>query len=498
MSLPFSRQSRSGLTATPVRRPRAGTFPEEHVGPLGIVFCLLLLAATVLILDYGVLPPPYAERARPLHDIYARLDYRYSDPDELNRQRDAAAERAPRVYVEDAAWADRVLQDLLELIGIVEKAKSAEEARERAARYPHDLDLAEALYKYNLKMGPERTPLRTMLADRIRRSLQIIADNGVLTPEDYDAERYRREIVRVVPGATGESSGTRVPVERLRSADMIANDELRRASWRENLPEALDNQLYRHLRSRLEQNPCNLVLDPALTARQQELARERVGLSGDVSVKRHSLILSKDRPASKSDLERLHAEYRAYKRSLPWESRARELLALTSVALAVLLIFLFAAARGQAGVLRRRRALAMLGLLTIAVLAVGRGLLLAGESAALTPVVFVAMVASLAFGQTIALLTLFALCILSTMAGVHWEAAETAGVFPALSLALMAGGIAAALPPERLQGRWDLLRYGALGGVVQGALAVGMSLLGGGLLLVDAPANVAAEHAAAL
>jgi len=485
MSLPVTRTGRSGLAATPTRKVRAGAFPEDNIGPLGLIFVLLLAVAAVAILDYGVLPPVYAERAKPPHNVYARVDFRYNDPDELNRQREAAAEKAPRVYLEDPAWVDTLLHDLTELVGIVEIATSPADARERATRYPHDGELVEELYKYNQELGPLRAPLRTILLARIRTSLQIIASNGILTREDLDFERNKRgehrEIIRIqtVAGRDGAPPETRtsaVAVERLRNID-TADEELRRASWRDNLPVRLENELRRHLQARLNNN---LRLETAQTARAAERARDAVG-QGDVQVTKDNLILSRDRPASKSDLDRLWAENRAYKRSLAWQTRLKHSLALGAVALAVMLIFLFVANRSQPGIFRRRRALAMLGLLALATLAVTRGLLLADVSMALTPFVIVGMVASLTFGQTIALLTLLALCMLTTIAGVHWEALETAGGIPTISLALMAGGIAAALPPERLQDRWDLLKYGVLGGLVQGVLVAGLSWLGDGL-----------------
>jgi len=508
MGLPSSsRVSRSGATATPVKKPRVGSFPEQGIGPLGLLFVVFLAVAAVGILDYGVLPPAYPERVKPPQNVHARLDFSYSDPDEMNRQREMASEKASRVYVEDPAWTADILRDLTELAGIVEVATGLSDARERANRYPHDAALVEELYRYNQEMGPLRSPLRTVLLERLRSSLQNAAANGILTLDNFEFERNkrgeRREIIRVLPGSAGEKESAAprtvvVSVERLRSIE-TADEELRRGSWRENLPPALEKELYRYLHTRLTNN---LRLDAAQTALRQEKAREDVG-RGDVKVKKGSLILSKDREVSNAELQRLHAEYRTYKKSLPWQARLKHLLALGAMALAVLIAFLFVAYRSQPEIFRRRRPLALLALLVLTVLAVSRGLLLAGMSMALAPFIIAGMVASLTFGQTATMLTLVALCFLTTLAGVRWEAMDTAGGIPAIGLALMAGGIVAALSPERLQARWDLLKYGALGGLVQGALVAGSSLLGAGLLSqnvasAESVANGTAEHAAAL
>ena len=52
---------------------------EEIIGPLGILFCIVFVAAAVFILDYGVLPPLQKMESRPLADIHARVDFRYND-----------------------------------------------------------------------------------------------------------------------------------------------------------------------------------------------------------------------------------------------------------------------------------------------------------------------------------------------------------------------------------------------------------------------------------
>src|SRR5438034_1392650 len=89
-----SRQGRVTSMATPSRklqwdeRSQAGAFAEESVGPLGVVFCIVLIAAAVFILDYGVLPPLYREGSRAPANVYSRLDFRYSDPEELTKLRD--------------------------------------------------------------------------------------------------------------------------------------------------------------------------------------------------------------------------------------------------------------------------------------------------------------------------------------------------------------------------------------------------------------------------
>jgi hypothetical protein len=126
------RAGRSGLATTPAKKLREwddpsqpNAFADESVGPLGALLCIAIVVATVFILDYGVLPPIYS---KPAANIYSRLDFRYNDPEELNKLQREASDKASRVYQEDATWVDNVLHDLTELIGIIEVSQSADDA----------------------------------------------------------------------------------------------------------------------------------------------------------------------------------------------------------------------------------------------------------------------------------------------------------------------------------------------------------------------------------
>ncbi|HYG75060.1 MAG TPA: hypothetical protein VEK08_08665, partial [Planctomycetota bacterium] len=446
------RQGRSGGFATPTKRlhrddSRPGTFADESIGPLGVIFCILLIVAGVFVLDYSVLPPVYKEGMRPPANVYSRLDFSYNDPEKLNRLRDDAAEKAPRVYVENPAWVDDVLRDLTELIKIVEVSQRPQDVKDRAARFPADAQLVDELFKFNQEMGERRKFLSSVLLGRIRSSLQAIADYGIVTSQDLDFERNKRgeyrEIIRTLPPSKdGKKAQPRYPVvkvEWLRSVEMAA-DELMRATWKDSLPRDLERQLFAHLHARLSPN---LSVDVAQTDQRREMAQELVG-RGLVQVKQGEMILNKDRKIIKSDLDKLHDEYKAYKQSqsvdvtllnvkfpLPSSARLQHLLGLATVVFAVLLVFLFFTVRSEPGLLQRRRALVMLALFALAALATGRGLMLNGYSAALTPFVFIGIVASLAFGQFVALLTLFGLCVLTTVASIRWEAFPPGGGVPA-------------------------------------------------------------------
>ena len=479
---------------------RGAALSEESIGPLGVLFSLVLIAISVAILDYGVLPPPFALNSIATADVRARTDFSYNDPDELNTLRIDAGERAPNVYVEDSNWVDTSLHELGELTAIVDVASSAADARDRASRFPAAAQLVEELYKFKEQNGAERKGfLSSTLLVYIRSKLQTLADEGVLTEEHLKDERNKRgarEIIRLGAAhlqAAPAGRRTNEPRPRVKVADLRdtrgARDVLSNAPFLNLYPEHLKFQLRNYFVSICKLD-ANLQLNEQECAIEKAKACDAVG-SGEILVHRNDVILAKDQAITKLVLEKMHEEYRAYKAALSLSVRIRHVTGLATLAFGVLMCFLFAASRLQESVFKRRQALVMLGILCMATLLVTRLLLLSGLSAALTPLVFVAMVAALAFSQAVTLLALFGLTVLIVFAGIFWEAAPGQTAVPALPIAMLVGGIAAAMPARNLQKRLDLLYYGAVGGIVQCVLVAGLSLLGTGIVGVPSLFDVA-------
>ena len=110
------RSPRTGTTTViPVGtmpRTKAGFFGGEGLGPpaLSSVFSSVqplrgswILACFRLLI---LLQPDHPSISRPAPS------FTYKDPDELNVLRDEAANRAPRVYVEEDDWEEKILGDL--------------------------------------------------------------------------------------------------------------------------------------------------------------------------------------------------------------------------------------------------------------------------------------------------------------------------------------------------------------------------------------------------
>ncbi|HLX62172.1 MAG TPA: HDIG domain-containing protein [Planctomycetota bacterium] len=485
------RTSRTGITTIiPVGTPRAksGLFGGEGLGPPGVLLCLLFCALAALILDLGVLPPSFkVSQPSPL-DFYARASFSYVDQDEEERLKTEAAARAPRVYVEEEHVEDKVLGDLEKLASIGEHATSETDALEKLRTEQFQSEnaaqtfqsLATEMYRHK---GVALSRTMSAAREAVRRQY---SRHAVLSDDDYRTEAMRlvepRQLVRV---SMREGNQETTMVE---ARDCISLSEALDTIKRELMGTDQDASL-RTLQWQLtniylqEKLRPGLIFDQGRTDKWKKEVTARVG-SGVVQIKKGEPILKKGVNISKSMLAKLHYEYAAVKDARPLRERLTHLAGLFFLAAGLLVAFFIIVGRIEPGIWRRGRALIMLGLIFLAILAISRLLLLfnAGlpfNTLAFAPVIFLGMAASLAFGQAVALLALLGLSLLIACASVGWQAVPIDGGMPFFSAALFVGGVGAAIPADKLRDRLDLLRYGVIGGLLQGLLVVAMTLLRG-------------------
>ena len=470
------RAPRTGVTSMiPVsRKPedRSALFGGAGLGPPGVLCCVLFCVLAALILDYGALPPPFAPSTVSPIDFFARVAFHYSDPDELNRLRLEAAQRAPRVYVEENDWVETIVRDLERIEALVEKSATSGQLRDSvtAEKLSHDYGmLADEMFR-------SRNAGLLRVTSSIRDTLKLqFARSAILAEDDYKIEVNKpepRRIVRIKLAGGKESATAYVDAkDYLRLADAL--ESVKKASWRESADWNLSRAISSYLDSKFKPS---VKLDAARSKRFEAEHIKEVG-SGEVQVAEGDAILERNQIVRAPALVKLRHEFNAYKSGLPWLERVKHLAGLLALAGAVLAIFLIVATRIQPGLWKRRRALVMLGIFCLGTLALSRALLFSGRTLAYAPMIILGMSAALAFGQAVALLALSGVALLSTFSGISWEAIPLDGGQAFFSLALLAGAVAAAIPAERLNDRWDLLKYGMLGGVLQGSVALGISLL---------------------
>ena len=456
-------------------RAKGGIFGGEGLGPPGVLVCLLFCVAATLILDWGVLPPSvHVSQPSPV-DFAARTSFTYIDQDELFRLREEAALRAPHVYVEEDQWEEKILGDLEKLVDIAEKAQSEADAVEklRAERFeppetgPTYEKLLLELHRH--KSGPLVKRTMNAFREAIKREF---ANNAILSDEDYRKEALKLDsrLLRV----SGKQEA--VPVEsRIRMSD--AQDEIKRESFRGLDPSlyGLQWELGNYLQKKMRPG---VVPDEERSDKKRGEAQAKVG-RGEVHVAKGDLILKKGLLVRQATLVKLRREYEAVKESMTWPQRLTRWAGLFMLPAGILAIFFIIAGRVEPAIWSRRRALLMLAAVCLLALFICRLLLVVEWSLACAPFIFVGMTASLVFGQTMTLLVLMGLGFLSACAAVGWQAVPIDGGMPFLSLTMIVGAVCAAIPAEKLRDRWDLLKYGAVGGLLQGSLVAGLTLLRG-------------------
>jgi hypothetical protein len=465
------------------RRSRTGAFPavggreaapqqrerRRSVSLLGLLYGVLLAAACSLVLDYGVLPPPFKLHDRAPGDIHARVEFDFESPE---RQREAAREALP-VFRPVSNWEDSVLKDLRLYCTVVAEAGSIEQAQgEASVLMRPDVPLVEALFRYHDQ--DRQRSLFTLLLGPLEGALKGLARNGVLDANALKQRVWdkpgRKAILRVEPS----NAYREIEPRDLRGIENAISDIDFKILRLRQIPDDLRKELLRYFQDHL---------NPSLEFDEREtLAESRRQLSNPenafVRYPAGAVLVTADSSINDEALRLLVAESTTWKAKRSWRDRLAEVGGSFVISLTMVLFCLVAFWRLRIGPMRTRP-LIMLGLVALAALAVARLLLVNGLPLWLAPVAFVAMVASLAFSPVASLPVTLAVAVLCGFAAQR-------SVTPVV--ALLMGGVVSAIPARLLQNRGDLIRFGLLGGMAQALTTLGILMLeplrsmGGGTL----------------
>ncbi|MCZ7646800.1 MAG: HDIG domain-containing protein [Planctomycetota bacterium] len=469
-----ARRGRAGAPAGGGGRPRDGAPPKDErrstLGPMGWGFCVLLVAAVVVVMDYGVLPPPLHEADQAPSDFYARETFSYWDRDYIKDLRDLAAKKAPQVFRAVPNWRKDILEDLGRICEIVEGAGSLQSAK-AAVNDRKEEQLVERLHEHYARAG--KGSLKNDLMWEMQYVLTSLDVEGVLSREHFERYWARGQAQEIL--VRREENGPLLPMNGKRLRSVL---EAQRALGEKigNYPrysEALQLALTRHLDERLKPN---LGFDAQATEEQQQQARLQVP-DQNREVKRDTQILAKGDPVGSEQVRMLREEAYAYKAALPLFAHSRRLSGLAALSGAILFLVIMALRRLQPEIFRHRRQMALLAFICLAVLLVAKVLMLYELPRQLVPAAFAVVTASLAFSQGVALVVALALALL---VGFMSDGNM------ALALALLTGAFVAALPAKRLQRRFDLLKYGLLGGLAHFGVVLLLSPLRGSGIMTAA------------
>lgn len=456
---PTGRRTRSGgypavgaRDATPLRERR------QSLTPQGVLYGLVLAAACAFVLDYGVLPPPFKLRDRPTSELRARVDF---DFESSERQRRAALEALP-VFRPVESWSEDVLRDLRLFCAIVEDAGSLEKAvGEVSVLNRNETRLVEAMYRYHDQ--DRMKSLTAAVLSPLEGALKGLARNGVLDSTALKTRVWDKPGKQAILRAEAGTALREIEARELRGIDKAIGDIDLNILQLRQYPEDLRKELLRYFHDHLKPS---LEYDPKATLAE----RRRQEANPDnllIHYPKGALLASADTPINDETLRILVAENRSLKAKRSWRERLVGLGGLFTISLTVVFFCLIAFRRTRVTPLRPRP-LIMMGLVGLAVVVVARLLMIYGLSVWLAPVAFAAMIASLAFSPGAALPVTLTVAILCGFAAQR-------DVMPVL--ALMMGGVVSAIPARQLQNRWDLIRYGALGGLAQALTMLGISFL---------------------
>ena len=492
------------------RRSRTGTYPavgSRDAAPFlrdrrkaltlrGFLFCVLLAAACALVLDYGVLPPPYKLGGRAPVNKLARVDFDFIS----TRNQEQAAREALPVFRPVEDWSEGILKDLNLFCEIVEKAETIKQATgEVSILNRSEVGLVEALYRYrheDKEKGAKEAPdkkeaddkkkatekekegdeepkdLSTELISPLEGALKGLARNGVLDSATLKNKVWGKPaILRIEPS----NKPREIEARELRDIKKATGDIDRSLLQMREFPEDLRKELLRYFHDHLKPS---LEFDEKAT-----LAESRRQGSDPANAltpyRAGQLLVAADTPMNDETLRLLKTHDLAVKAKSPWRERLVRFGGHFAIA-ATMVLFCFIAFRRTRVTPMRARPLIMLGLSVLAVVTVARLLMINGLPVWLTPVAFVAMVTSLAFSPSASFPVTLAIAVLCGFAGQHSVMTV---------LALLMGGAVSAIPAKQLQDRWDLIRFGAIGGLAQALTMLGLTLLEPAHLATDGVAN---------
>lgn len=459
------------LFGSPGRRSRTGAYPavggreatpflrerRRAWSPLGLLYCVLLAAACSLVLDYGVLPPPFKLHDKVPGEIHARVEFDFESPE---RQREAAREALP-VFRSVPNWEESVLKDLRLYCTVVAEADSIEQLQgEMNVLARSDSGLGEALYRYH-DLDRQKS-LSAVLLGPLEGALRGLARNGVLDAATLKQRVWdkpgRKAILRIEPSGPRE-----IEPRDLRGIEKAISDIdfkiLRLRQIPDDLRKELLSYFHDHLHPSLEFDDRETQAESRLQLSNPENAFVRYAAG--------AILVSADSSVNDETLRLLVAESKAWKAKSSWHDRLAQVGGSFAISLTMVLFCLVAFWRLRIGPMRWRP-LIMLGLVALAALAVARLLMINNLPVWLAPVAFVAMVASLAFSSVASLPVTLAVAVLCGFAAQR-------NVMPVV--ALLMGGAVSAIPARQLQNRWDLIRFGAMGGAAQALTMLGILLL---------------------
>lgn len=453
----------------------AGSLPRH--GLSRVLIAVVFACGLVALVHLGTPSPGISTGDIAPRTIVARAPFEAIDIAETNERQQEARDRALSIYVDESNWKDAVRETLRAILEAVEEGDELDGVK--SALRAKGIEVEPGPVWEVLREGGQVS--REELLRSVAALVEEFASYGVIDDERMDEETRsgRQGIARRTPPVGVKvlafaAPGVKGVLSESAARRRIAADL--RAAYRgeDALAETVTRALQKDFR-------------PSLTYNRGATRNAREGAASvvhdvTVSVQPGDVIVIEGRPVGPTEAEKILREAEAYYSSRPLREQILRVAGTAAVVGVVIAVLAWAAvrlevafgARGRFGTtqeaLATTRAVFFVGLVNLIVVAVARGLVVAGLPVLLTPVALAGVVLALAVSPLFAGMGAVALAML---------VAAASGPDLAVPATLAAGGVVGALTAARSRRRSGLLRAGAVAGVAQFAVIVGVKITTG-------------------
>ena len=394
--------------------------------------------------------------------VVARAPFEAVDIAQTYKRKEEARNRTLSIYADEPDWQDAIRKTLQTILATVEDGQGLDGVIGTLRANNIDIDPAPVWETLHASDGVSRE-------DLLRPVAALIAEferYGVIDDErmDEEARSGRQGIKRRVPPVDVKelafaAPGVKGVLSESAARRRIAADLRVAYPGNDALAETMTKALQKDFRP-------SLVHNAGATRNAQEGAASGVH-DVTVAVQPGDVIVIEGQPVGPTEAEKIQREAEAYYSSRPLREQILRVAGTVVVVGVVIAILAWAVARLDPGALATARGVFFIGLFILIVVAIARGLIVAGLPMLLTPVVLAAIVLSLTVSPLFAGVGSLALAALVAVAS---------GPDFAVPAALGAGGVAGALSAARSRRRSGLLQAGVIAGIVQFAVIVGMKV----------------------
>jgi putative nucleotidyltransferase with HDIG domain len=355
--------------------------------------------------------PPFTYRLgqRPGRELRVHVEsFQIKNQRKTNALVQEAADHVPPLLDNDPAPVRELAERLTDLAGA---AARSPELADLPATTRSDWALDEAAFD-DLRVATDTPERRDDLTRRIAAAFIPLARDGILGPDTLPRHEDGAIEFRV---RDAQGASHLVPIDRVKPERMVKPDGPVAQEFVKSFADPqLGRRLFGLVAEKLPGAP-TLTFDERGTAAARKAARDAVREVYD-TYERGDLLVEQDQPLTEDHLVLLRREHQVANDSLKLGARLRRAASVAVLVGALVALIGYYVHRHEPRIARSTARIAALCGLAVAAMAVARLLALQPWDAELIPVALTAMILAIAYNPHFALMTAFALCVLTSLA----------------------------------------------------------------------------------